>query len=91
VRVYSVTLSYTPGNMRCDSWASLLACNLASPCLGREPKAKVATNYITKLHKGKMDEKMSPQIVLLWGKRAYSVVLLVCASYILVNKICTQP
>jgi hypothetical protein len=29
--------------MRCDSWASLLALTLASPCLGRKPKAKVAT------------------------------------------------
>jgi len=29
--------------MRCDSQASLLAHNLASPCLGREPKARVAT------------------------------------------------
>jgi hypothetical protein len=29
--------------MKCDSRASLLAYNLASPCLGRKPKAKVAT------------------------------------------------
>jgi hypothetical protein len=29
--------------MRCDSWASLLAYNLASPYLGHEPKARVAT------------------------------------------------
>jgi hypothetical protein len=29
--------------MRFESWASLLACNLANPCLGREPKARVAT------------------------------------------------
>jgi hypothetical protein len=29
--------------MKCDSWASLLAHTLASPCLGCEPKAKVAT------------------------------------------------
>jgi hypothetical protein len=29
--------------MRCDSWASLLACTLASPDLGREPKVRVAT------------------------------------------------
>jgi hypothetical protein len=29
--------------MRCDSQASLLACNLASPCLGHELKAKVVT------------------------------------------------
>jgi hypothetical protein len=43
VRVHSLALSYTPKNMRCDSRASLLACTLASPCLGHEPKAKVAT------------------------------------------------
>ncbi len=29
--------------MRCDSRASLLAHTLASPCLGRKPKARVAT------------------------------------------------
>ncbi len=29
--------------MRCDSRASLLARNLASPCFGREPKARVTT------------------------------------------------
>jgi hypothetical protein len=29
--------------MKCDSWASFLACNLASLCLGREPKVRVAT------------------------------------------------
>jgi hypothetical protein len=26
-----------------DSWASLLARNFATPCIGREPKARVAT------------------------------------------------
>jgi hypothetical protein len=29
--------------MRCDSWASLLASTLISPCFGREPKVKVVT------------------------------------------------
>jgi hypothetical protein len=29
--------------MRCDLWASLLARNIANPCFGREPKAKVVT------------------------------------------------
>jgi len=29
--------------MRHDSWASLLAYNLATPCLGHEPKVRVAT------------------------------------------------
>jgi len=38
--------------MRCDSWASLLACNLANPCLGREPKAKVATTKVNVIVKG---------------------------------------
>jgi hypothetical protein len=33
----------TPGNMWYDSWASLLARNLANPCLGHKPKARVAT------------------------------------------------
>jgi hypothetical protein len=41
VRVHSLTLSYTPGSMRCDSQASFLACNFASPYFGRKPKAKV--------------------------------------------------
>jgi hypothetical protein len=41
--VDSFILSYTPKSMRCDSQASLLAHTLASPCLGHEPKAKVAT------------------------------------------------
>jgi len=29
--------------MQRDSWVSLLARNLIRPCLGREPKARVAT------------------------------------------------
>jgi hypothetical protein len=43
VRVQSLTLSYILESMRCDSQASLLVFTLASPCLGCEPKAKVAT------------------------------------------------
>jgi hypothetical protein len=43
VKVHSLTLSYTLGNMWRDSRASLLTCNLASPYLGREPKARVVT------------------------------------------------
>jgi hypothetical protein len=43
VRVHSLTLSYILENMKCDSWASLLARTLANPCLGREPRAKVTT------------------------------------------------
>jgi len=29
--------------MRCDFWAPLLACNLASPCFGHKPRARVVT------------------------------------------------
>jgi len=43
VKVHSLTLSYTPKNMRCDSRASLLAHTFASPYLGCEPKVRVAT------------------------------------------------
>jgi hypothetical protein len=39
VRVHSLTLSFTPG-------LPLLAHNLASPCLGHKPKAKVATFFV---------------------------------------------
>jgi hypothetical protein len=35
VRVHSLTLSYNPGSMRCDSRASFLAHTLASPYLGQ--------------------------------------------------------
>ncbi len=44
MRVYSLTLSRTPRSMRHDSWALLLAYNFATPCLGRKPKARVATS-----------------------------------------------
>jgi len=44
---HSLTLSYTPGNMKCDSRASLLAHTFASPSFGREPKAKVVTTHLT--------------------------------------------
>jgi hypothetical protein len=43
MRVHSFTLSYTPRSMRCDSRAFLLAFTFASPCIGREPKARVVT------------------------------------------------
>jgi hypothetical protein len=43
VKVYSLTLACTPGSMRLDSQASFLARDLASLCLGREPKPKVVT------------------------------------------------
>ncbi len=41
VWVFILTLSHTPGSMRCDSQASLLAHALASPCFGHEPKTMV--------------------------------------------------
>jgi len=43
VLVHSLTLSQTPERMKCDSWASYLAHNFASPYCGHEPKARVAT------------------------------------------------
>jgi hypothetical protein len=43
VRVHSLTLFCTFGNMSCDSRASPLAHTLVSPGLGHEPKAKIAT------------------------------------------------
>ncbi len=46
VEVHSLTLSYIPKSMRCDSRASFMACTFASHCIGREPKAKVATSYL---------------------------------------------
>jgi hypothetical protein len=49
VKFHPLTLSYTPGSMQCDSQASLLACNLASPYLGHEPKARVAIRKV--IHK----------------------------------------
>jgi hypothetical protein len=43
VWVHSLTLSYTPGNMKCDFWVSFLVHTFASPFLGHKPKAKVTT------------------------------------------------
>ncbi len=43
VGVHYLTLSCTPRSMKCDSQASFLARTFVSPCLGREPKAKIAT------------------------------------------------
>jgi hypothetical protein len=51
VRLHSLTLFGIPGSMWCDSRVFLLACNLASLCLSREPKARVATK------RGEIDEK----------------------------------
>jgi hypothetical protein len=41
--VLSFTLSYILRSMKCESWASLLACTFTNPCLGCDPKARVAT------------------------------------------------
>ncbi len=43
VKVHSLTLFCTPRGMRCDFWASLLACTLPNLNLGHEPKVRVAT------------------------------------------------
>ncbi len=43
VGVHSFTPSHILGSMKCDFRASLFAYTFTSPCLGREPKAKVAT------------------------------------------------
>jgi hypothetical protein len=47
VKVHSLTLSYTPGSPWCDSRASLWPAPLQPLCLGREPKARVATDSLT--------------------------------------------
>jgi hypothetical protein len=43
------SLSYIPGNMKCDSWVSFLARTFANPCLGREPKARVVTSHLSNI------------------------------------------
>jgi hypothetical protein len=43
VWVYSFTPSHTFESMKCDSRASLSAHIFTSPCLGLEPKSRVAT------------------------------------------------
>jgi len=43
VEVHSFTPSHTPRSMKCDSWASFLACTFVSPCFSHKPKAKVVT------------------------------------------------
>jgi len=46
VRLHSFTLSCTLGSIRCASRYSLLARTLASPCLGHEPKVRVAKKVV---------------------------------------------
>ncbi len=43
MEVHSLTFSHIPRNMKCVSWASLLARTFVSSCIGREPKVRVAT------------------------------------------------
>jgi len=47
VRVHFLTLSYTPGNMKCDSRVSFLTRTFASPFFGCKPKTRVATWTVT--------------------------------------------
>ncbi len=48
VGVHSLTLSYVPGSMTCDSRASFLAHTFANPCLSRKPKFRVTTRRMYK-------------------------------------------
>jgi len=59
--VHSLTFSYTPRSMKCDSWAFFLAHTFAIPWLGREPKVRVVTCCLHNL-----DER---QFVLLMKKK----------------------
>jgi hypothetical protein len=47
VKAHSLTLAYTPGSLWCDSRASSWPAPLQPLCLGREPKARVATRSLT--------------------------------------------
>ncbi len=44
--VHSFTLSHIPKSMKCDFRASFLVRTFVCPCLGHEPKARVATPII---------------------------------------------
>ncbi len=86
VKVHSLTLSYTLGSMRCDSRASLLARNLASPYHGRNPKVRVTTIMELFGGLGYFDMKRSPPYItslcyvvcisiILWLSCLYNVIL----------------
>jgi hypothetical protein len=60
VRVHALTFFCTLKSTRCDSQASFLAHNLANPCLGREPKAKVAIIWLAC---GEMDNKFYVNVI----------------------------
>jgi hypothetical protein len=53
VQVPSLTPSYIPRNMKCDSQASLSVHTLASPCFDYELKAKFATSMTFIFWKGR--------------------------------------
>jgi hypothetical protein len=65
VRVHSLTFSYIPRSIRCDSLASLLACTLVNLCLGHEPKVRVATMVKNEMEKENIprpdNEKKGPK------------------------------
>jgi hypothetical protein len=44
--VHSLAFSYTLMNMKCDYQALISAHIFTSPCLGREPKARVVTSLV---------------------------------------------
>jgi hypothetical protein len=46
---HSLTLSYTPRSMKCDSWASLLARTLVNSYFGHEPKVRVVTFLLNQI------------------------------------------
>jgi len=46
VWVHSLTPSYIPRGMKCDSWASLLVHTFVNSCFDCVPKAKIATTYL---------------------------------------------
>ncbi len=48
MKVHSLTFFCTPGSTKCDFQPSLLAHTLTNLCLGRGPKARVATHNLQK-------------------------------------------
>jgi hypothetical protein len=71
VRAYSLTLSCTLGSMWHDTRASLLARNLATPCLGHKPKFKVVTKmditFSQNKHFGQVGPFKRSWFVVTWG------------------------
>jgi hypothetical protein len=65
--VHSLTFSYTPKSMKCDSWTSLLAHISASPCLGHEPKVRVGTTTFCSFSLAKTTSKTIVRMVSMGG------------------------